>query len=608
MGSTSTPIEQTFRQSDHNSNDNEVLLKKPQYESEDDTGKGRLQSFQRRVFWLTPIYTITLFLAGIGLAIGHYAYLSSLAGKDSYNQQWINRFSLAIATVVKIFLTSALQVAVCQLIWRRLWKSRKGTSVDTINALFSMDTAIFSFFNADIWRDALIATLLAVGIWLMNLVSVVAPTALSVDLSTSSGSVPSCTVPTVNMTNDIPGHGLLLQHEDYTLTSFSPSQAANNLVNSVAANSQQATWLSPCGSNCSYMLQFEAPSLRCTSGASPYDPAANWTLYGQSLGANPWWNGFGDGSNVSATDIELDFVEGPAYIADLNVNTSKFWVGISSPLGDDPTVSNMTASQFLNMTAFFCDIMNTTYDVNVTYSNSQQLLDIIGLTYLNNITIPTNIWQGTFDKEDTHDADTQERTLAAIAALYLPLYNSIRGYIIRDPRDYMLISTNIAQIPALVREVNVSSVGVPTLFYIPDPGMLPHLEQLSRNLSLSLMANPQLAVTQTTTTSCSTSTTKLVWYFNRFILVAVYVPAVGFVLIGLVLAGIAVIDNGAVRDKSFSTLGLLTTRELELSQLVRGDEDGALPLSKDVGTTKLGFGEMDPGGMRRRGFVLKKLS
>ena len=349
------------------------------------------------------------------------------------------------------------------------------------------------------------------------------------------------------------------------------------------------------------MLQFEAPSLRCTSGASPYDPAANWTdADGRTASAHPWWTGFGDGSNISASVLEDgDFEYSPAYEAYLNRNTSRFWVGISSPLSNVPA-DNTTVSEFLNLTVFFCDIMNATYDIHVNYINGQQAVNLIDLTYLNNITIPASIWQGSFNL--TSD---QDRISAAIAALYIPLYSLISGQIVRDPRIGLGISTNIAQIPSLVREVNVSDVGTPTLLYIPDPGMLPHLEQLSHNMSLSLLANPQLAVTRNTTALCSTSRTNLVWKFNRMILIAVYLPAVVVVLTGLVLAGIAVGDSGIVRDKSFSTLGLLTTREPGLSQLVQGDEDGALPLSKYIGRTKLRFGEMDSTGTHRQGFVLQ---
>ena len=599
---TSSPMEQPLIQSDQNIRDDQLSPRRPQYTSKDITENGNMKSFPRRIFWFIPTYTITLFLAGIALAISHYAYLSSLAGKDSLNQEWVNRFSLAFPTLVKISLTSALQVAVCQLVWRRLWKSKTGTSIDTINALFSMDTTIFSFFNVGTWRDALIATLLAVGIWLMNFIPIFAPSALSVGLVTSLDSFPHCTVPTLNIINDSAGQGLLVQHEDYTSTTFSSSQAATDLVQSVAVSGLQATWPSPCGSNCSYMLQFEAPSLRCTSGASPYDPAANWTdTSGRMASAHPWWSGFDDGSNTSASVLANgDFEYSPAYEAYLNQNTSKFWVGISSPLGNYPEAVNATVSQFLNLTVFFCDIMNTTYDIHVSYINGQQAVNLIDLTYLNNITIPASIWHGAFNS-----SSDQDKILAAIAALYIPLYILISGEITRDPQSSFVISTNIAQIPALVREVNVDDNGTPTLMYIPDPGMLPHLEQLSHNMSLSLLANPQLAVTRNTTASCSTSRTNLVWKFNTVILIAVYLSAVVVVLTGLVLAGIAVVDNGIVRDKSFSTLGLLTTREPGLSQLVRGDEDGALPLSKYIGRTKLRFGGMDSTGTRRQGFVLK---
>ena len=321
-------MEQPLIQSDQNIYDDQLSPRQPQYTSKDMTENEDIQSFPRRIFWFVPTYTITLFLLGIALAISHYAYLSSLAGKDSLNQEWVNRFSLTFPTLVKIFLTSALQVAVCQLVWRRLWKSKTGTSIDTINALFSMDTSVFSFFNVGTWRDALIATLLAVGIWLMNFIPIVAPSALSVGLVTSLDSLPHCTVPTLNITNDLPGQGLRLQLEDYTSTTFSPSQAAADIVQSVAVSGLQATWPSPCGSNCSYMSQFEAPSLRCTSGASPYDPAANWTdASGQTASAHPWWSGFGDGSNVSSVLLYGDFEYSPAYEAYLNQNTSRFWVG-----------------------------------------------------------------------------------------------------------------------------------------------------------------------------------------------------------------------------------------------------------------------------------------
>ena len=100
-------------QSDENIRDDQLSPRRPQYRFEDITENGNIQSYPRRIFWFIPTYTITLFLLGIALAISHYVHLSSLAGKDSLNQEWVNRFSLAFPTLVKIFLTSALQVAVC---------------------------------------------------------------------------------------------------------------------------------------------------------------------------------------------------------------------------------------------------------------------------------------------------------------------------------------------------------------------------------------------------------------------------------------------------------------------------------------------------------------
>ena len=607
MNSTKySPVEQVPVEPDQRINNDQISTKPPRSSSGNKQEEGKVESSKRQIYWLIPTYTTSLFLIGIALAIGHYAYLSSLVGKETFNQEWVNRFSLAFPTLVKLCLTSALQAAVCQIVWQTLWKSRAGISIETINSLFSMDTSIFSLLNVRVWRYALIATLLAAGIWLLNFVPVVAPSALSVGLATSFGKSSNCTVPTLNITNDLAGQGLLLQSKDYTGSKFSPSQAAVDLVQSVAVSGLQASWPSPCGSNCSYLWQFNAPSLRCTSDASPYDPAANWTDNGgQNVTTHPWWNGPGDGSNTPAEVLSNgDFMYSPAYLADLNQNTSKFWIGISSPLGDDPSNSTATVSQFLNLTVFFCNIMNTSYDINVTYLKDQQTVILTNLSYINNITIPTDIWQGGFAVSDNRSI-IQDDISATVAALYLPLYNLISGSISRDPRSGLVISTDIAEIATLIREVNVSDVGEPTLFYIPDPGMQPHLEELSHNISLSLLANQQLAVTRNATTTCTTSETNLRWKFNPSILIAVYVPAVFVVLASLVLAGLAVLSNGAVRDKNFSTIGVLTTRDLGLNQLVKEDEDGALPLSKEIGRARLIFGEVDAEGVHRRGFVLK---
>jgi hypothetical protein len=123
---------------------------------------------------------IAFFIIGLGMAIGHHRFLSSPHNKTVSNQAWNNRYSLAMAFIVKSCFAAAILLAYAQRLWYTLQRCERGISIKAIDARFSAQETLLGFFTSDLWRSAFLATLMAIVIWLMPLSAVISPTALSV--------------------------------------------------------------------------------------------------------------------------------------------------------------------------------------------------------------------------------------------------------------------------------------------------------------------------------------------------------------------------------------------------------------------------------------------
>lgn len=549
-----------------------------------------------RIYWLIPTAAILLFLLGFMVAVCHYLYLQLLNKHVINNQVWIYRYSLAMAFIVKACLVAAISLAFTQKIWHTLQGTRRGISISGIDALFAVDASPLMLCSWEMWRTACVPAIMALFIWLMPLITLVSPTALTVGSSLRSSNNHSCLVPTLNLT-DLPKVSPLLSlfDIDYEGIQFETSFTARNIIDQTSQNGRQIVWSSPCGSDCSYNISFAAPSWRCNRTDDIDNPSAPWT-------PGTWYGDYGDGSNVTASDVEIDvdLEYGSIYIAGYNNETTQFWVGVTDRVNVS-TTSEMSIKDFLDLHVYRCDFINTAYHVRVSYTNHQQSTEIIRHNYISDIQIPAEVWGGGING-DTPDAYT-----IAVASLYSYLVGQLQGTISRDPREIIRSNTNLASIPTLVHDYT-GQMGVGQEDpYIPNLKLGPLLEELSRNISISLISQQRLDTTAIAITTCATYKTLTVWIFHPSPLVFSYSLALIASILSLIVGGQALFASGVARDKSFSSI-VRSTRNQDLDLLSTGEEDLALPLPQCIGKQRLRFSGLSTGLSGVEGVQRKRMS
>ncbi|KAF7897152.1 hypothetical protein EAF00_005380 [Botryotinia globosa] len=123
------------------------------------------------------------------------------------------------------------------------------------------------------------------------------------------------------------------------------------------------------------------------------------------------------------------------------------------------------------------------------------------------------------------------------------------------------------------------------------------IEDLSINITIGYLGNPNLTSSNTEYANITTSDTRNFYVYHQLYLVLSY--SIGFFLASLCGAiGLYSLHvNGVSHSNSFSAI-MLTTRNPDLDVLAIGESLGSDPLSKSVKTPKLRFGPL----LSQRGF------
>jgi hypothetical protein len=127
------------------------------------------------IYWLAPAKMLSLFIAGIALAVGHHCYYRSLAGTkvmptdiaasawDIDRQEWKIRFGTAFAFLAKTCLATSIAIAYTQHIWATC--REKAYSISGLDAMFNATSDVLAFASADLTLRSKVAALLAALVW-----------------------------------------------------------------------------------------------------------------------------------------------------------------------------------------------------------------------------------------------------------------------------------------------------------------------------------------------------------------------------------------------------------------------------------------------------------
>lgn len=565
---------------------------------------------KRRIYWLVPVAAVSLFFLGLFAAFGHYAFLSQLENTTVDNQTWTLRYSLALAFIFKSALAASISSALTQHVWFALRRPARGTRIQLIDAMFTTDRSLFSFLTPGLWSSAVGTGLMAACVWLMPLTALVAPTALTVGTLVVSTPVDNCVVPTLDWAvYDNPNNLIsdeqaqTLTYSDYEDDFYWPSTASQRLTAAVADTGRQTSWQSPCGHNCTYETSFMAPSWQCQQRDIYTYPQSNSSLWPTNL------------NHTINVEIEnsYDFTSGQLYQAYLDGPRNQLFIGYASGLAkyyyDGSTsdhIAGKTVGEVYDIHEFTCQVANTSYTIQVDYINSIQSTAVLKADPFETFAISASAWQGNVINSESQPA------LQEVIGMFLPVINTLNGTIGYVQQNAISYSTNMGLITSLIDSppLNLSKAYLSDIPWLPRTDLGPLLQELSYNLSISLMSYPELLVTSDTTVTCTKYQTETVWKFDRTPLVTAYSIGLFVTLVCLAVGGYSLVSNGVAHDYSFSSV-VRTTRNPKLSRLVEAGDVGAVPLSEEVGKQRLKFleeGDFDDRGgssmESRDGFVL----
>lgn len=415
---------------------------------------------------------------------------------------------------------------------------------------------------------AKLATLMAVLVWLLPLSAVVAPATLSVVFKRFGPDTGTSAVPYFDLTTWVPDDSDMFADSLFNIevvaaaTFTGASQQTKKLIASVVYGGDIVIIPSPCSANCSYVVEFQAPTLSCESLGNTPDS----TLAKNIDAAQPGY--------YSATREPVGRYPGDENLLLKNrllINTYTSKLNPNGTTIDDPLLADIQN--------VLCTPYTANYTVKITFTNGRPEFTVQNLQLLTPLDESSAIMGG--DEKGINHGTEAWPARGLIEGIYDVLLGRMdyTGEASQVVVNTTITSTRLAESVLLREQIYWR------FRFVPDLHLA--VEEIMHNLTLSLFS-----ITDGTAEVVTLSyTTYLVFQYSRTTLIATYCAAAVATLLCLVVGLVALVRNGIASDVSFSRV-LVTTRNPELDNITRGACLGGDPLPKDLGTTRLRFGEL----------------
>ncbi|KAF8684612.1 hypothetical protein RHS04_01369 [Rhizoctonia solani] len=459
---------------------------------------------------------------GVGCGVAHHAFNSYLDGRltTSFDQAWAIRIGTALAMGLKTALLASMGMAFTQ----QVWKSVRGStfSVKALDSLFgAFGGDPRSLFQADLYRSARLALLLAIVAWLLPIATVFTPATLRIKpVDRSSSSI--CLVPTLDLGN-VTDRGLI-RYPSPGGRYRGPSPSLRRLVFQSLLSGSFTRSIHYPGStaniNITYPLSLVAPALECSeqNSTAQVDP-------------NPQRDTFWRGTRYDVRDGN----------SGQNVPILQI-LYTSSPRTRPPTTLN-------------CVPYISNYGITVYSNATKQVVSLSNLTMISPASQPGGSMSLVNDNP----------LLTGAAALIDATFDVFTGNLSQDQNGNLLSPSSNA---ALASFINPSEQAPFIFVNISD-----NVERLMQNVVISIIS---LELFQTETT-CFAVDRVNVYLYDQSVLVNAYVIVICVAIVTLGVGIYALRDNGHSSDTSFSGF-VLATRNPTLDQACEGGRKQLLTL------------------------------
>ncbi|KAF5569470.1 hypothetical protein FPHYL_1998 [Fusarium phyllophilum] len=229
-------------------------------------------------YTLKPWNMCLLNVLGTALACGHHIFYLSLDGQEATSQSLMLRYGTIISFCAKASLETSVAMAFQQRAW--LIARHKMARLETVDAVFTANSDIFSLLTWSSIKNFKIGTLLALYCWITPLVVVLTAETLAVVAGVTEELVSCPSVRTLNFDNEanFDWRGRPVVH-DFNSTHFDYLNAASSMYTSVVSNKavfmreplvrdESAEEVFSDGWNYTYVVEFLAPGYKCEELAS----------------------------------------------------------------------------------------------------------------------------------------------------------------------------------------------------------------------------------------------------------------------------------------------------------------------------------------------------
>ena len=559
-------------------------------------------------------------LLGTVFAIGHDRFYHHFNGREvgsSFQQKVIINVGTAFAFLVQTWFTTAVGLVFVQQVFVSL--RRKATRVDDIDSIFNVMVNIWEFTKVKLWFRHVALLVIAIVVWTLPIAAVFTPGTIQVTLGQKydNSTVLRPAQPQQSwrgkqsFADTQIDYTAIYRVGQYTYASLilnSPS----GILSSVAVGSASRRNVLPIPApdqNSSYPLTFYGPSLGCAVA-----PAEDLTTFHTALvdvrkaRALP-----GLRTDLGGTEAYYNY---DSYVLKYNswMKDSNDGYNLSQPSWNNDS-SNYSPFPYPDNTGFFyfntsghdtlieCHLYNATYDVEFTFQNSEQTINVNSVTLHELVPFNETV---AVDKGDTDLSDQINYDNAAFSATQYA-FNDIVVGAASNETGAGSVNNGIQYYQGLA-SLSVLRDFIESEEPIEPSAIVAAIQTMFQNITISTLSAPQLRLTsaQASTIIGSTWRTVNIYQYQPTDLYIAY----GCSLLGTalcVLWGFYVIshhNHHRSYSLKFSTI-LRTTRRRELDSMVdAAARDGADPLPKGIKEPKIRYSVGDGEDGHLDGFEL----
>ncbi|KAL9036563.1 MAG: hypothetical protein Q9214_006077 [Letrouitia sp. 1 TL-2023] len=354
-----------------------------------------------RIYWISPVTMVATCLSGCGCALALHRYYSSLNHNTVGNyedQQRALRIGTALAFIAQVCLVVSVQYAQIQWLWRSL--ENRLLSIRAVNSAFNATQTLWSYTNFEMLSKLPLASVLALVGWLLPIGTVFTPATLSVQ-AVVRNRVLTANVPTlrISQASFYKYFAYFVSMQDAGGNELERFLGPRTLLNRLAiatATTGEILPITPPFSNLTYEQTFFGPCVKCLS--------ANETIVAQIDAANDRRKSALEPSKREVQNYYWAFVpafEGTdkalpsqqveaANLSDADGalrSSNQLW--LRYPRLKDGDIS-FDVTEAIRPQYLVCELHNASFNVNFTWINGIQTLDIVDLHVLGPVPYPVS--------------------------------------------------------------------------------------------------------------------------------------------------------------------------------------------------------------------------